>query len=58
MTNASANLQSGAEYPALIYTILQTEKMNDLNAGTYLRNMLSKIAEGYGINRLAEPIVP
>ncbi len=35
-------------------TILQTAKLNDLNPDNYLRDTLTKIAEGHPIRRIDE----
>ena len=37
-----------------MYSIVQTVKMNDLNPEVYLRDALSKIAEGHPISRIDE----
>ena len=48
---------SGGERAAAIYTLVQTAKLNALNPETYLRDILTKIAEGHTINRIDE-LVP
>jgi transposase len=35
-----------------VYTIVQTAKMNDLNPEAYLRDTLTKTADGHPINRI------
>jgi transposase len=37
-----------------MYSIAQTAKMNDINPEAYLRNTLTKIAEGHPISRIDE----
>jgi hypothetical protein len=48
---------SGGERAASIYTLVATAKLNGLNPETYLRDILTKIAEGHTINRIDE-LVP
>lgn len=47
-----AGADSGGDRAAAIYTIVQTAKMNDLNPEAYLRDTLTKIAEGHPISRI------
>ena len=47
---------SGGERAAAIYTIVQTAKLNGLNPEAYLKDVLTKIADGHPINRIAEPM--
>jgi transposase len=49
-----AGSDTGGERAASIYTIEQTAKLNGLNPETYLRDTLTKIAEGHPINRINE----
>jgi transposase len=49
-----AGSDSGGERAASIYTMVQTAKLNGLNPETYLKNILTSIAEGHPINRIAE----
>jgi transposase len=49
-----AGSDSGGERAAAIYTIVRTAKLNDVNPETYLRDVLTKIAEGHPINRIDE----
>jgi hypothetical protein len=49
-----AGADSGGDRAAVMYTVVQTAKMNDLNPETYLRDTLGKIAEGHPINRIDE----
>jgi transposase len=48
---------SGGERAASIYTLVTSAKLNGLNPETYLRDILTKIAEGHTINRIDE-LVP
>jgi hypothetical protein len=52
-----AGSDSGGERAANIYTIAESAKLNGLNPEAYLRDILTKIAEGHPINRIAE-LVP
>jgi hypothetical protein len=52
-----AGSDSGGERAASIYTLVATAKLNGLNPETYLRDILTKIAEGHTINRITE-LVP
>lgn len=49
-----AGSDSGGERAAAIYTIVQTAKLNGLNPEAYLNDILTRIAEGHPINRIAE----
>jgi len=49
-----AGADSGGERAASIYTIVQTAKLNGLNPEAYLRDTLTRIADGHPINRIAE----
>jgi len=49
-----AGSDAGGERAASIYTVVQTAKLNDLNPESYLRDVLSKIANGHYINKIAE----
>ena len=42
----------GGERAASIYTIVQTSKLNGVNPEAYLRDTLTKIADGHPINRV------
>jgi hypothetical protein len=44
----------GGERAAAMYTIIQTAKLNDMNPESYLRDTLTKIAEGHPISRINE----
>ena len=49
-----AGSNAGGERAAAIYTIVQTAKLNDINPEAYLRDTLTRIAEGHPINRINE----
>ena len=49
-----AGSDTGGERAAAIYTIIQTAKLNGVNPEAYLKNTLTKIAEGHPINRIVE----
>jgi hypothetical protein len=47
-----AGSNTGGERAAAIYTLVQTAKLNGLDPEAWLRNTLTKIAEGQTINRI------
>jgi transposase len=47
-----AGSDSGGERAASIYTIVASEKLNGINPETYLKDTLTRIAEGHPINRI------
>jgi transposase len=49
-----AGADTGGDRAAALYTIVQTARMNDLNPEAYLRDTLTKIAEGHPISRIGE----
>ena len=49
-----AGSDTGGERAAAIYTLIQTAKLNGINPEIYLRNALTKIADGHTINRIGE----
>ena len=49
-----AGSDAGEERAAAIYTIVQTARLNGINPEAYLTDILTKIAAGHPINRLAE----
>jgi transposase len=49
-----AGSDAGGERAAAIYTIVQTAKLNDVNPEAYLRDTLTRIADGHPISRIAE----
>jgi transposase len=52
-----AGSDSGGERAASIYTLVATAKLNGLNPETYLKDILTRIAEGHTINRI-DQLVP
>lgn len=49
-----AGADSGGERAASIYTIVQTARLNGRNPEAYLKDLLTRIAEGHPINRIDE----
>jgi transposase len=49
-----AGSDAGGERAATIYTIVQTARMNGANPEAYLKDVLTKIADGHPINRIGE----
>ena len=49
-----AGSDTGGERAAAIYTIVQTAKLNGVNPEAYLKDVLTRIADGHPINRIAE----
>jgi len=49
-----AGSDSGGERAAAIYTIVQTATLNGVNPEAYLTDILTRIADGHPINRIAE----
>jgi transposase len=49
-----AGSDSGGERAASIYTLVMTARLNGLNPEVYLKDVLTKIAEGHTINRIDE----
>lgn len=45
---------SGGQRAAAIYTVVTAAKLNDLNPEAYLKDVLTRIAEGHPINRIDE----
>ena len=45
---------TGGDRAASIYTLVQTAKLNGVNPETYLKGILTKIADGHPINRINE----
>jgi transposase len=52
-----AGSNAGGDRAASIYTLLQTAKLNGVNPEAYLRDTLTKIADGHPINKVDE-LVP
>jgi hypothetical protein len=42
----------GGERAAAIYTIIQTAKLNDINPEVYLKDILTKIADGHPMSKV------
>jgi len=49
-----AGSDAGGDRAAAIYTIVQTAKLNGVNAEVYLRDTPAKIAEGHPTNRISK----
>jgi len=49
-----AGSDSGGERAASTYTLVASAKPNNLNPEAYLKDILTKIAEGHTINRIDE----
>ena len=49
-----AGSDSGGERAASIYSLVGSAKLNGINPETYLKDVLTKIAEGHPINRIDE----
>ena len=49
-----AGSDAGGRRAASIYTIVQTAKLNGVNPEAYLRDTLTKIADGHPISRIGE----
>jgi len=49
-----AGSDSGGDRAAAIYTIVQTAKLNGVNPEAYLKDILTRIADGHPINRIVE----
>jgi transposase len=49
-----AGSDSGGDRAASMHTIFQTAKLNGINPESYMRDTLTKIAEGHPINRIDE----
>ena len=49
-----AGSDSGGERAAAIYTLVATARLNGLNPEAYLKDILTKIADGHPINRIDE----
>jgi transposase len=49
-----AGSDAGGDRAAAMYSIIQTAKLNDINPDAYLRDTLTRIAEGHPINRINE----
>jgi transposase len=49
-----AGSDSGGDRAAAIYTIVQTARLNGVNPEAYLKDILTRIADGHTSNRIAE----
>ena len=49
-----AGADTGGERAAALYTIVQTAKLNGVNPEAYLRDTLTRIAQGHPISRIDE----
>ncbi|MHB8817153.1 MAG: IS66 family transposase [Steroidobacteraceae bacterium] len=49
-----AGSDAGGDRAAAIYTLVRTAKMNGANPQAYLKDVLTKIADGHPINRIGE----
>jgi transposase len=45
---------AGGERAAVLYTVLESEKLNGLNPEAYLADIIDRMAKGHPINRLPE----
>ena len=45
---------AGGERAAVIYTVLQSAKLNGLDPEAYLADVIDRMAKGHPINRLSE----
>lgn len=52
-----AGSDTGGDRAAAIYTIVQTAKLNGVNPEAYLRDTLTRIADGHPINQI-DPLTP
>lgn len=46
--------EAGGERAAILYTVLQTAKLNGLNPEAYLADIIDRMAKGHPVNRLSE----
>jgi transposase len=46
--------EAGGDRAALLYTVLESAKLNGLNPEAYLADVIDRMAKGHPINRLAE----
>ena len=49
-----AGSDSGGDRAAILYTIVQTARLNGVNPEAYLKDILTRIANGHPINRIAD----
>ena len=46
--------EAGGERAAVLYTVLESAKLNGLNPEAYLADIIDRMAKGHPINRLSE----
>lgn len=46
--------EAGGERAAILYTVLETAKLNGLDPEAHLADVIDRMAKGHPINRLAE----
>ncbi len=46
--------ETGGERAAVLYTVLESAKLNGLNPEAYLADVIDRMAKGHPINRLSE----
>jgi transposase len=46
--------EAGGERAAILYTVLESAKLNGLDPEAYLADVIARLAQGHPINRLAE----
>ena len=46
--------EAGGERAAILYTVLESAKLNGLDPETYLADVIDRMAKGHPINRLSE----
>jgi transposase len=46
--------EAGGERAAILYTVLESAKLNGLDPEAYLANVIDRMAKGHPINRLGE----
>jgi hypothetical protein len=51
---AGLGSDAGGERAAVIYTVLQSAKLNGLDPEAYLADIIDRMAKGHPVNRLSE----
>jgi hypothetical protein len=46
--------EAGGERAAILYTVLESARLNGLDPEAYLADVIARLAQGHPINRLAE----
>jgi len=46
--------ETGGERAAILYTVLESARLNGLDPEAYLANVIDRMASGHPVNRLAE----